>query len=122
MSVRGFGQLSYLRAGWPVFVVASLLAGCAPASPETTVEHLSWACGERRCSVTFRLANESSDDEALAVRVRAYAGDSVQTRREVGEHTERLTLAPRGTKRYTVAVDTSERAGRVRVLLEFDER
>jgi hypothetical protein len=72
--------------------------------------------------VTFRLDNDGADEEALAVRVRAYAGSSVQTRKVVGEHTERLVLKSRGVKRYTVGVDTKERAEVVRVLLEFDRR
>jgi hypothetical protein len=86
------------------------------------VHDLNWACGERRCSVSFRLENAGSEAEDLAVRVRAYAGDSVQDRRIVGEHTERLRLSPRTPRRLTVGIDTAERAGRVRVLLAFDER
>jgi hypothetical protein len=101
-------------------VVAVLAAACEPAQPKTTVEDLNWACGERRCSASFRLENPGSDAEALVVRVRAYAGESVQQRRIVGEHRERVALTPRLTKRLAVAVDTSERASRVRVLLEFD--
>jgi hypothetical protein len=106
----------------PVVLLAFAATACGPSAPKSTVNDMSWACGDRRCSVTFRLDNESSDDEALTVRVRAYAGASVQDRRVVGEHTERLVLEPRGVKRYSVGVDTSERAERVRVLLEFDRR
>ena len=50
------------------------------------------------------------------------AGESVQQRRIVGEHTERVALSPRLTKRLSVAIETTERASRVRVLLEFDDR
>jgi len=105
-----------------VAVLAILASGCEPAQPKTAVNELNWACGDRRCSASFRLENTGSDAEQLAVRVRAYAGDSVQERRIVGEHTERLVLPARLTKRLTVGIDTTERAGRVRVLLEFDER
>ena len=97
-------------------------AGCAPSSPRTAVHDLNWACGERRCSVSFQLENAGSEAEDLAVRVRAYAGDSAQERRIVGEHLERLRLSSRTPRRLTVGVDTAERASRVRVLLEFDER
>jgi hypothetical protein len=102
--------------------LALFMAGCAPSAPRTAVHDLSWACSERRCSVTFRLENADSGTENLAVRVRAYAGESVQKRRIVGEHTERLRIAARKPRTLTVGIDTTERANRVRVLLEFDDR
>ena len=99
-----------------------LMSGCAPSTPSTVVRDLSWACGERRCSATFRLENDGSGTESLAVRVRAYAGQGVQQRRIVGEHTERLRINSTSPRSLTVGVDTSERAERIRVLLEFDDR
>jgi hypothetical protein len=105
-----------------VAVLAAVAVSCAPGQPQTSVKDLNWACGERRCSASFRLENPGGDEEALAVRVRAYAGESVQQRRIVGEHTERVALSPRLTKRLSVAIETTERASRVRVLLEFDDR
>jgi hypothetical protein len=86
------------------------------------VHDLNWACGERRCSVSFRLENSGARSERLAVRVRAYTGDSVKERRIVGEYTERLGLSPRRPRRLAITIATSERASRVRVLLELDER
>ena len=102
--------------------LAMLAAACAPTKPETTVNGLNWACGASRCNASFRLENPGGDAELLAVRVRAYAGESVQGRRIVGEHTERLALSAHLTRRLTVAIDTTERASRVRVLLEFDDQ
>jgi hypothetical protein len=99
-----------------------LVSACAPSPPRTVVRDLSWACGERRCSATFRLENGGSGTESLAVRVRAYAGQNVQQRRIVGEHTERLRISSRSPRSLTVGIDTTERAERVRVLLEFDDR
>ena len=120
MSAFGCAQSWQRRVA--VAILAALAVGCEPAQPKTTVNELNWACGDRRCSASFRLENPGSDAEALVVRVRAYAGESVQERRIVGEHTERVALSSRLTKRLTVGIDTTERAGRVRVLLEFDAR
>ena len=64
------------------------------------------------------MSNESHDDETLALRVRAYAGDSVANRRIVGEHRERLALAAGKSKRFTVAVQTTQPASRLRVILD----
>ena len=120
MSVPAPGQS--LRR-WLAFAgVALFTAACSPAKPKTTVSGLNWACGASRCSASFRLENHGGDAEALAVRVRAYAGDSVQSRRLVGEHTERLALSARLTRRLTVGIETSARASNVRVLLEFDDQ
>ena len=120
MSAPALGQS--LRHWLAIAGLAMLAAACAPAKPETTVNGLNWACGARRCSASFRLENPGGDAERLAVRVRAYAGESVQDRRIVGEHTERLALSAHLTRRLTVAIDTTERASRVRVLLEFDDQ
>jgi hypothetical protein len=120
--MSAFAHAQSWRRGAAVAVIAGLAVSCEPAQPKTTVNELNWVCGDRHCSASFRLENPGRDDEALAVRVRAYAGASVQERRIVGEHTERVALSPRLTKRLTVGIDTTERASRVRVLLEFDDR
>jgi hypothetical protein len=131
MSPRSFDQppkhcvpVGRRLRGVHVMLVAMVVnvAACQPSTPHSTVNDLNWACGDRRCSVTFRLDNDGEDEEALAVRVRAYSGSSVQSRKAVGEHTERIVLKSRGIKRYTIGVDTSTRAEQVRVLLEFDRR
>ena len=120
MSVPAPGQS--LRRWLVIAGVAAFAAACTPAKPKTTVSGLNWACGASRCSASFKLENPGGDAEALAVRVRAYAGDSVQNRRIVGEHSERLALSARLTRRLTVGIDTTARASSVRVLLEFDEK
>ena len=84
--------------------------------------HTLWtalAAGERESILRHELAHLRRRDlwKSLAIRVRAYAGGSVEERRLVGEHTERLRVKSRGAKRYTVTVETSERAAQVRVLL-----
>jgi hypothetical protein len=119
MSVPAPGQSS--RRWLAIAAVAVFAAACAPAKPRTTVSGLNWACGATRCSASFRLENPGAGSEALAVRVRAYAGEGVQDRRIVGEHTERLALSSRLTRRLTVGIDTTARANSVRVLLEFDD-
>ena len=119
MSVPAPGQS--LRHRLATAGLALLAAACAPAKPETTVHGLNWACGDSRCSASFLLENPGDDAEALVVRVRAYAGESVQDRHIVGEHSERLALSARQPRRLTVVIDTTARASRVRVLLGFDD-
>jgi hypothetical protein len=101
-----------------LFVAVAAMASCSRGEPRSSVDDLDWACGPRSCSAKFRVANASTDDETLAVRVRAYTGDTVASRRIVGEHGERLTLAAGGSKRFTVSLQTTQPATRLRVILE----
>ena len=101
-----------------LYIVVMALASCSRGEPLSRVDDLNWACGARSCSAKFRVSNESPDDERLAVLVRAYAGDSVANRRIVGEHRESLALAAGKSKRFSVAVQTTQPASRMRVVLE----
>jgi hypothetical protein len=101
-----------------LFVAVVALACCSRGEPQSRVQDLNWACGPRTCSAKFRVANESRDDEALVLRVRAYAGDSVANRRTVGEHRESLTLPAGQTRRFAVTLETQQPATRLRVIIE----
>lgn len=95
-----------------------MVAACVDTGPpDVGVEELNWACGESRCSATFRLA-AGDDSGAMLVLVRAYEGDSVATREIVGEHRERVVLRAGQPRRFTVSVDTRRPANRVRVVVE----
>jgi hypothetical protein len=82
------------------------------------VSGLNWACGAQRCTASFRVAAEGSDDEALLVLVRAYAGDSVASREIVGEFRQRLVLPAGKSKAFDVSIETRRAATRLRVILE----
>ena len=98
--------------------VAVLAASCAQREPRATVSGLNWACGAQRCTASFRVAAEESDDETLLVLVRAYAGDSVATRAIVGEYRQRLVLPAGKSKAFAVSLETLRPATRLRVILE----
>ena len=102
-------------------VVAALAVSCGQREPHATVSGLNWACGVQRCTATFRVAAEGSDDETLLVLVRAYAGDSVASREIVGEHRQRLVLQAGEAKAFTVSLETRRSATRLRVILERDD-
>ena len=102
-------------------VVAALAVSCGQREPHATVSGLNWACGVQRCTATFRVAAEGSDDEALLVLVRAYAGDSVASREIVGEHRQRLVLPAGKSKAFAVSLETRRPATRLRVILDRDD-
>jgi hypothetical protein len=102
-------------------VVAALAVSCGQREPRAAVSDLNWACGAERCTASFRVAAEGSDDEALLVLVRAYAGDSVASREIVGEHRQRLVLREGKSKAFAVSLETSRPATRLRVILEHDD-
>ena len=102
-------------------VVATLAASCGQREPRAAVSGLNWACGAQRCTATFRVSAEGSDDEALLVLVRAYAGDSVASREIVGEHRQRLVLSAGKSKSFDVSLETRRAATRLRVILERDD-
>jgi hypothetical protein len=85
------------------------------------VSDLNWACGAARCTASFRVAAEGSDDEALLVLVRAYAGDTVASREIVGEQRQRLVLRAGTSKAFAVTLETRRPATRLRVILERDD-
>lgn len=96
-------------------------SGCAKREPNSTIKDLNWACGPARCTANFRVANDTPEDEAVVVLVRAYAGESIASRRVVGQHRERLSLRAGGSRRFDVAIDTTGPASRLRVILEAAE-
>lgn len=79
---------------------------------------LSWACGERRCTASFRIEAPKDDDRKLLVLVRAYTGESVADRKVVGEHRETAAFATGQSRRFSVAFETRSPASRLRVILE----
>jgi hypothetical protein len=95
-----------------------VLASCGRGEPLSRVRDLNWACGTRSCAAKFRVANDGGDDETLVLLVRAYSGDSVANRRIVGEHREALLLPAGRSQRFTVSVQTTAAASRLRVILE----
>jgi hypothetical protein len=99
-------------------VVAALAVSCGQREPRATVSGLNWACGAHRCTASFRVAAEGSDDETLMVLARAYAGDSVANREIVGEYRQRLVLPAGKSKAVDVSLETSRPATRLRVILE----
>lgn len=99
-------------------VVAALAVSCGQREPRATVSGLNWACGSQRCTASFRVAAEDSDDETLLVLVRAYAGDSVANREIVGEYRQRLALPAGKSKAFDVSLETRRPATRLRVILE----
>ena len=104
-----------------VLAVAALAVSCGQHEPRAAVSDLNWACGAERCTASFRVAAEGSDDEALLVLVRAYAGDSVASREIVGEHRQRLALRAGTSKAVAVSLETRRPATRLRVILERDD-
>lgn len=104
-----------------VLAVAALAISCGQREPRATVSGLNWACGAERCTASFRVAAEGSDDETLLVLVRAYAGDSVASREIVGEQRERLVLPAGKSKAFAVSLETRQPATRLRVILERDD-
>jgi hypothetical protein len=115
--------LQGLGGGTVLAVAAALsVAGCDRGGGESrvAVDDLNWACGQARCTASFRLSADKSD-ERLLVLVRAYAGDSVANREVVGEHKERLALGAGQSRRMSVTVETRVTANRVRVLVQRDE-
>jgi hypothetical protein len=111
-------------AGGALLLVAAMLsvAGCdgSGGDPRVGVDDLNWACGQARCTATFRLTADKRD-ERLLVLVRAYAGDSVASREVVGEHKERLALGAGQSRRMSVTVETRPTANRVRVIVQRDK-
>ena len=101
--------------------VAALAVSCGQREPRATVSALNWACGAERCTASFRVAAEGSDDETLLVLVRAYSGDSVASREIVGEHRQRLVLPAGKSKAFAVSRETRRPATRLRVILERDD-
>ena len=101
-----------------VLAVAALAVSCAQHEPRAAVSGLNWACGSARCTASFRVAAEGSDDESLRVLVRAYAGDSVANREIVGEYRQRLALPAGKSKAFDVSLETRRPAARLRVILE----
>ena len=101
--------------------VAALAVSCGQREPRAAVSDLNWACGAVRCTASFRVAVEGSDDEALLVLVRAYAGDSVASREIVGEQRQRLVLRAGTSKAFAVTLETRRPATRLRVILERDD-
>ena len=99
-------------------VIAALAVSCGQREPRATVSGLNWACGAHRCTASFRVAAEGSDDETLMVLARAYAGDSVAKREIVGEYRQRLVLPAGKSKAFDVSLETSRPATRLRVILE----
>ena len=99
-------------------VIAALAVSCGQREPRATVNGLNWACGAQRCTASFRVAAEGSDDETLMVLARAYAGDSVAKREIVGEYRQRLVLPAGKSKAFDVSLETSRPATRLRVILE----
>ena len=95
-----------------------LLASCAEREPQASVTDLNWACGTGRCTATFRVTAEKSDDENVLVLVRAYAGENVASREIVGEHKERLGLRAGQSRRLSVTVETRRPANRLRVIVQ----
>jgi len=107
-----------LRAAGIGLACAAAVAACGRTGPpDVGVEELSWACGESRCSATFRLT-AGEDSGAVLMLVRAYEGDSVASREIVGEHREQVVLRAGQPRRFTVSVDTRRPANRVRVIVE----
>ena len=104
-----------------VLAVAALAVSCGQHEPRAAVSDLNWACGAERCTASFRVAAEGSDDEALLVLVRAYAGDAVASREIVGEHRQRLVLRAGKSKAFSVSLETRRPATRLRVILERDD-
>lgn len=116
-------QRHNLAGGAPLLVAALLsVAGCdlGRGDPRVAVNDLNWACGEARCTATFRLTADKRD-ERLLVLVRAYAGDSVASREVVGEHKERLVLGAGQSRRISVTVETRPTANRLRVIVQRDK-
>jgi hypothetical protein len=99
-------------------VLAACATSCGTSAPPATVTDLSWACGERRCTASFRVESPKDDDRRLLVLVRAYAGDTVADRKVVGEHKETASLAAGHSRRFSVAFETRSPASRLRVILE----
>jgi len=108
-------------AGGALLLVAAMLsvAGCDGGDPRVAVDELNWACGQARCTATFRLTADKRD-ERLLVLVRAYAGDRVASREVVGEHKERLALGAGQSRRMSVTLETRPTANRVRVIVQRD--
>ncbi len=98
--------------------VAACVVSCGRSGPPATVSDLSWACGEKRCTASFRVEAPKDDDRELLVLVRAYTGDTVADRKVVGEHKETATLAAGQSRRFSVAFETRSPASRLRVILE----
>ncbi len=98
--------------------VAACAVSCGRPGPPATVSDLSWACGEKRCTASFRVEAPEEDDRKLLVLVRAYTGDTVADRKAVGEHKETATLAAGQSRRFSVAFETRSPASRLRVILE----
>jgi hypothetical protein len=99
-------------------IVAACAVSCTEREPRAAVNGLNWACGAQRCTASFRVAAEGSDEEALLVLVRAYAGDSVASREIVGEYRRRLVLSSGQSKAFDVSLETRRAATRLRVILE----
>jgi hypothetical protein len=85
--------------------------------PRVTVSDLNWACGEARCTASFRLTADAGDERVL-VLARAYAGENVASRDIVGEHKERLVLRSGQPRRLSVVIETRQPANRVRVIVQ----
>jgi len=113
MSARKRDQL--WRVG--TVLLAVLAVSCAGKEPSATAGDLSWACGARRCTASFRVSSDASSDESLLVVVRAYTGDSVASREIVGEHKQRLVLPAGQSKPVSATFETRRPATRVRVIL-----
>lgn len=99
-------------------VLAACAASCGTSAPPATVTDLSWACGAKRCTASFRVEATEDDDRQLLVLVRAYTGDTVAERKVVGEHKETAAVAAGQSRRFSVAFETRSPASRLRVILE----
>jgi hypothetical protein len=112
------GPLRDQSRRFAAIVLALSAVSCARREPQATVSDLNWACGAARCTATFRISADGSDNESLIVLVRAYSGDSVASREIVGEHKEHLVVPAGQSRRVSASLDTSRAATRLRVILE----
>ncbi len=115
------GRKQYVAGPLLAVAVTAWVSGCGAREPHSAIRDLNWACGPERCTANFRVANDTPDDEAVVVLVRAYAGNSIASRKIVGQHRERLSLRAGGSRRFDVAIETTEPATRLRVILEAAE-
>jgi hypothetical protein len=112
---RVVGAVPRMLSG--ISAMLALVACDRISEPRVTVSDVNWACGETRCTASFRLATDASDERVL-VLVRAYAGENVASREIVGEHKERLALRSGQPRTLSVTLETRQPANRVRVIVQ----